>query len=141
MKSVFLSHKFTGLSFEEMNSYLDPIVTTLERIWAKVFCSLYLENRFKAQWWDVTKIYERCCDQQSSYDITLWIIWSPSDSYGMKLELDRALLEGKTYILIYKEDVEKCPRIDTYKGSAQSVISFTTIGDMIQKLAYLSSEL
>jgi hypothetical protein len=64
-----------------------------------------------------------------------------SESYGMKLELDRALLEAKTYILIYKQDIEKCTRIDTYKGNAQLVIPFATISDMIQKLKHFSGQL
>lgn len=127
MKSVFISHKFTGLSFEEMDTFLSPVVRHYEDAWVPVFCSLYLEDWFKQQQWDVDMIYERCCKQQELYEITIWIIWSDSDSYWMSIELHRAISLAKPYILLYKAGLENMERLDKYISSSVMIRSFANM--------------
>lgn len=122
----FISHKFTGLSWDDMNSYLNPLCVYLQSNGHKVFCSLYLEDWFKAQWWNAEKIYDRCCEQQDTYDITLAIFRSDQDSYGMNLELERVKNLWKPYIIIYKDWLQSNDRMNKYISHAHQVISFTT---------------
>lgn len=136
MSSVFLSHKYSWLSFEEMDLYLSPIKQALEWMWYKVFCSLYMEEWFQKQWWNVDYIYERCCEQQASYDITLGIIRSSQDSYGMQLELDCAQNNNKPYLLLIQTNALEYERVSKYIERADAHSAFKNVSDLNLELLW-----
>lgn len=137
MKSVFLSHKFTGLSFEEMDFYLRPVVDAFTSRGVKVFSSLYQENWFQSMWWDATKIYDRCGKHQLEYDTTLGLAWSEQESYGMKLELGIALDNNKQYMFLYKDELAWLARVQEFISKSHHSQDFVDIPDLLQCLNFL----
>jgi hypothetical protein len=130
----FISHKFTGLSWDDMDSYLNPLCMYLQSYTYKVFCSLYLEDWFKEQWWDAEKIYERCCEQQDTYDVTLAVFRSDQDSYGMNLELERAKIGWKKYIVLYRDGLQNHEWMNKYISHAHQIISYSSYKEYLELL-------
>lgn len=133
MKNIFISHKFTWLSPDQIHSAIDPIKQKLESIWHEVFCSLYHEKDFKQKGMHIDEIYEYCCKVQKQMDLILWLIRSDQDSYGMKIELEQAILDKQDYKLIIDKKINDLEFISKYKQYAQDIFIVDDIYNINKK--------
>lgn len=127
---VFLSHKFTGISYEELEAYLWPIKAALEQLGYDVFCSLWLEPWFTEQGWTQEYIYERCQEQQACCDEVVGVIRHETPSHGMELELQKAKALGQPYVLIVKDVFKLLPFVKPFTAFASRVIVVQDIVDL-----------
>lgn len=119
---IFLSHKFTDVGFDELESYLGPIKSSLEKQGHEVFCSLYLTVRFDSLWRDDETRYMYCLEQQKQCDLVVGVIWQDTDSYGMRRELDQAKQDKQRYVLIVRLGLEILDFVHSYRYYASVIV-------------------
>jgi hypothetical protein len=130
MTQIFLSYRFTGENISELKKTLNNITNILEKNEHEVFCSINLEEEFRRKKLTTEEIYSFCTNKLCDTDIFLAFIKSEDPSYGMKLELEKAIELKKKIILIIKKDLD----FSEFRKNAEKIIEYDTYKDLLDKI-------
>lgn len=134
-----LSYRFTGEIMEELSPMLAAIQAKLQEIWfSEIFCSLFLEDFFNEQRFSIDERYQYCLDAQKNKDFFIGFIKSEHQSTWMKMELDKALENKQTILLLIKEGIEEHhPEFIQY---AHYTIKFKTVEWLLNTLHTMDTQ-
>jgi len=120
----FLSHKFTGLDYNDINNDLSYIKNNLIPKDSEYFCSLWMQDFFKKNNMTDNDIYDYCLIKQENSDIFLAYIVDKNPSKWMQLELDKAIKLNQKIIVIIKENLAGYPVFADFIDYADKLIFF-----------------
>ncbi|MCT4616704.1 MAG: hypothetical protein N4A38_00670 [Candidatus Gracilibacteria bacterium] len=130
----FLSHKFTGLKYEDINKDLSYIRDELFPSNSEYFCSLWMQEFFEKNNMSEDDIYKYCLEEQEKSNIFIAYITSDKMSKGMQLELDKAVELKQKIILIIKQDLIRDKKFSKFINNFDEIYSFTEDISEIKKL-------
>jgi hypothetical protein len=131
MSEIFLSYRFTGEKPETLEYLLGNIKSSLETANHTVSCSFHWEQFFRDEGMTNDEIYAYCLEKQKGADIFMPFLKSNDESYGMKIESDKAIELGQKYVTLNKLGVIQK---QFYKPANQIIVysSFQGLFEMLK---------
>jgi len=133
-KRIFLSFKFTGEDYDELDDFLTKASQALVKNNNAVFCSLWLEELFQQKKMSAEQIYEYCINKLAQNDVFLAFIRKEEESRGMLLELDEAIRQGKKVILFIKKGINGHQK---FRSFSNEVNEYRDEDDLIKQLRFV----
>jgi hypothetical protein len=130
MAEIFLSYRFTGEKPKTLKYLLGNIKTSLEKAKHTVSCSFHWEQFFRDKDMSDAEIYAYCLERQEQSEIFMPFLKSNNESYGMKIESDKAIELGQRYVTLNKVGVHQ-PQF--YKPD-NKIITYQTYPELFETL-------
>lgn len=130
MAEIFLSYRFTGENPKTLEFLLGNIKKSLEQANHSVSCSFHWEQFFRDEGMSNEEIYAYCLEKQKQAEIFMPFLKSNDESYGMKIESDKAIELNQRYVTLNKIDLD-LPQF--YKPSNQ-IITYDSYPELFEKL-------
>lgn len=132
--NIFIAYRFTGENRKELQATIGELANYLSRLGHTIFCSLNLEEYFQANNFTKQQIYDYCLEKQKDYDCLLAIVKSDKESYGMKLEVEKAIELSQPIILIIRKDLNFL----FFRKHAKTLFEFTDFTEIYKDLNTLT---
>lgn len=129
---TFLSYKFSGVDFDELQTILPQIELALQELWLDVFCSIYLEPMLREQKMTYDEILDFCLKKQEDASIFFAFINHEQESHGMSQELANAIKLQQKIVLWIRRWLD----YGLFRQAAlQRVIEFDTVDELCALLS------
>lgn len=137
-QKIFMSYKFTGVPFGEIEAFLKPIHDMLLQFpfCHYPYCNLWDTQRYIDEKFTTKQIMKECFAEIEKSDALLALINSPELSTGMVLEIGYALAHDLPVILVCHRDAYDS--LNTLASVAKKVIIFDDPSEIRDQLKFMA---
>lgn len=133
-KRILLSHKYTGVSVEELSTLLPVLKKTLSQFADDVFCSYEHIARMEEQQRTPEQNYQRCLEQQCTCDAVVGFLHYDTPSRGMEQELVLAKERAQPYFLLKRSFAFDPAFISLYTDAATDILEYGSFDELLERL-------
>ena len=134
MAKIFVSYRFTGEDFKELEKVLGDICSALSRLGHTNYCSISDSKMFEEKKFTARQIMDYAFREIDKADIFLALVKSERISEGMLIEAGYAIAKNKKIILLINKNIKN----HTFKRLfGDKAIEFTDFNDLKNKLGGL----
>lgn len=133
MKNIFLSFRFTGEDPNEVEHTMGTLKSIIEENGHTVFCSFFQKEVFEQNEMAISDIYEYCLQKQEESNIVIAFIKSSEPSYGINIELQKAMDLNQKFILLIKEGLA----FSDFRSAADQIIEYKVLPELYKRLKAL----
>lgn len=121
---LYLAYRYTGEPYDQLVQTMTRVVAICHSLGLETFCSMLMEDEWRAQWRDYDQILAHCLTELDSCDAMLALIWTDEVSNGMQVELEHLQASNKPLFLVIREDLD----VWNFRQYAQWIAQYTDDG-------------
>ncbi len=121
---LYLAYRYTGEPYDQLVQTMTRVVAICHSLGLETFCSVLMEETWRAKWRDYDQILAHCLTELDSCDAMLALIWTDEVSTGMQVELEHLQASNKPLFLVIREDLD----VWNFRTYAQWIAQYTGDG-------------
>lgn len=127
---IFVSFKFTGEDYEDVQKTMSQILTALRARGFEVYCNIESEEKYIKDKYTAQQIFADTLPNLDKSDMIFVFNNSENRSEGMLIEIGYALAKGKPIFLAAKKGIT----INSSKAVSTKVLEFEDLEDLLEKI-------
>lgn len=133
MERIFISYRFTGEDFSELEKLMQRVCSAIDKAGNENYCSLWDAKMFEEKKFSGKQIMDYAFKEIDKSDIFLALVKSEQISEGMLIEAGYALAKKKKVILFINKSIKN----HILKRLFDNVVEFNDFPDLELKLGEL----